>query len=225
MYGGASSFSLIGIVEWMNWEIDLPQLQSVKLGNEAFRRTRPFAMSNLTSLVSIEFGQWCFGGSDIYGGGASSFSLIGMIEWMKWEIDLPQLQSVKLGDNAFSSTGSFAMSNLTSLVSIEIGQRCFSSASSFSLIGMIEWMKWEIDLPQLQSVKLGGGAFSGASGRNTINEYPYNYNNTMTMRSRIGWGKEQHRSLIADVIHRKWKQFHVFRFGDSGEYLLFVVAN
>lgn len=41
-------------------------------------------MSNLTSLVSIEFGQWCFGGGkDFYGhwiGGASSFSLIGIIE-------------------------------------------------------------------------------------------------------------------------------------------------
>ena len=36
-------------------------------------------MSNLTSLVSIEFGQYCFGG-DEYGGGASSFSLIGIIE-------------------------------------------------------------------------------------------------------------------------------------------------
>ena len=41
-------------------------------------------MSNLTSLQSIEFGQWCFGGyKDNYGtiyGGASSFSLIGIIE-------------------------------------------------------------------------------------------------------------------------------------------------
>ena len=36
-------------------------------------------MSNLTSLVSIECGQWCFGGYN-YNGGASSFSLIGIIE-------------------------------------------------------------------------------------------------------------------------------------------------
>ena len=57
---------------------------------------------------------------------------------MELEIDLPLLQSVKLGDYAFSSTGSFAMSNLTSLVSIEFGVDCFNSASSFSLIGIIE---------------------------------------------------------------------------------------
>ena len=36
-------------------------------------------MSNLTSLQSIEFGVRCFGG-DKYGGGASSFTLIGLIE-------------------------------------------------------------------------------------------------------------------------------------------------
>ena len=40
-------------------------------------------MSNLTSLQSIEFGQWCFGGklynNEIHGG-ASSFSLIGIFE-------------------------------------------------------------------------------------------------------------------------------------------------
>ena len=175
-------------------------------------------MSNLPSLQSTEFGQWCFGGYN--SGGASSFSLIGIIEWIRWEIDLPQLQSVKMGDKAFSSTGSFAMSNLTSLQSIEFGQRCFSSASSFSLIGMIEWMKWEIDLPLLQSVKLGDRAFRGDSNRNTINEYPYNYNNIMIMMSRIGWGNTWNRSPIASVIHRKWKQLHVFRFSDSWEYVL-----
>ena len=58
--------------------IDLPLLQSVKLGGGAFRVAKSFAMSNLTSLQSIEFGQWCFGGYDGYG--ASSFSLIGIIE-------------------------------------------------------------------------------------------------------------------------------------------------
>ena len=53
-------------------------------------------------------------------------------------IDLPKLQSVKLGDYAFRMAKSFGMSNLTSLQSIEFGQRCFNSATSFSLIGIIE---------------------------------------------------------------------------------------
>ena len=191
-FNGANAFSLIGIIEWMKWEIDLPLLQSVKLGDKAFGNTGSFAMSNLTSLVSIEFGGGCFSGyydsaTWKWVGRAPSFSLIGIIEWMNWEIDLPQLQSVKLGDEAFQYTISFAMSNLTSLVSIEFGQRCFYWASSFSLIGRIEWMNWEVDLPLLQSVNLGKYAIGGDYNRKTIDEYPYNYNNTMIMKSDGNW--------------------------------------
>ena len=58
--------------EW-NDRIDLPSLQSIKLGNEAFQNTKPFVMTNLTSLESIEFGDYCFNSG-------SSFSLIGMNE-------------------------------------------------------------------------------------------------------------------------------------------------
>ena len=53
-------------------------------------------------------------------------------------IELPQLQSVRLGDNAFQNTKSFEMSNLTSLQSIDIGQKCFNGANAFSLIGIVE---------------------------------------------------------------------------------------
>ena len=52
----------------------------MKLGYSAFGNTGSFEMSNLTSLQSIEFGAGCFGGEGYYGGGASSFSLIGIIE-------------------------------------------------------------------------------------------------------------------------------------------------
>ena len=69
--------------EW-NDRIDLPSLQSITLGNEAFRNTPSFVMTNLTSLESIEFGNYCFGGyynaNWDYNNGASSFSLIGMID-------------------------------------------------------------------------------------------------------------------------------------------------
>ena len=105
-------------------------------------------MSNLTSLQSIVFGQWCFGGDKYHREGASSFSLTGIIERMKREIDLPLLQSVKLGDYAFWKTRSFGMSNLPSLQSIEFGYSCFGgylkqagtygSAKSFSLIGIVK---------------------------------------------------------------------------------------
>ena len=63
---------------------NLTCLEMLYIGDYAFQNTGSFEMSNLTSLVSIEFGQWCFGGyEDNYGtthGGASSFSLIGIIE-------------------------------------------------------------------------------------------------------------------------------------------------
>ena len=57
----------------MNSRIALPQLQSVKLGDYAFRNTKTIGMSNLVSLQSIEFGVECFNG-------ANAFSLIGMAE-------------------------------------------------------------------------------------------------------------------------------------------------
>ena len=57
----------------MNSRIALPQLQSVKLGDYAFRNTKTIGMSNLVSLQSIEFGVDCFNGANV-------FSLIGMIE-------------------------------------------------------------------------------------------------------------------------------------------------
>ena len=72
----------------MELRTDLPNLQSVKLGNYAFRSTETFAMTNLTSLQSIEFGQWCFGGrtevyecwGDYYQGyvGGAQFTLRGI---------------------------------------------------------------------------------------------------------------------------------------------------
>lgn len=46
-------------------------------------------------------------------------------------------------------------------------------------------MNNSIDLPQLQSIKLGDKAFRGDAERKTIDEYPYNYNATMIMKSRI----------------------------------------
>ena len=55
----------------------------MKLGDNAFRYTTSFAMSNLISLVCIEFGQECFGGDSYHGGGATSFSLNSGIERMK----------------------------------------------------------------------------------------------------------------------------------------------
>ena len=161
-FNGATSFSLICIIKRMNWEIDLPQLQSVKLGDYAFQNTKSFEVSILPSLQSIDIGQNCF-----YS--ASSYSLIGMNECTNWGIGISQLQSVRLGNEAFRLTTSIQLSNLASLQSLNIGQWCFGGyfngynhnggVPSFSLIGRIDNGKWFLDLPQLQTVILGNNAF------------------------------------------------------------------
>ena len=161
-FNAASAISLIGTVDRIIWRIGLPQLQSVKLNNNAFQNTKSFEMYNLTSLQSIDIGQNCF-----YS--ASSFSLIGMNEYTNWGIGLSQLQSVRLGNEAFRLTTSIQLSNLASLRSLNIGQWCFGGyfngynqnggVPSFSLIGRTDNGKWFLDLPQLQTVILGNNAF------------------------------------------------------------------
>ena len=62
--------------------IDLPQLQSVVFDKDAFQYAKTFEVSALTSLQSIDFGDWCFSGynDNNYDRGVSLFSLIGITE-------------------------------------------------------------------------------------------------------------------------------------------------
>ena len=46
------------------------------------------------------------------------------------------------------------------------------------------WTDYE-DLPKLQSIQLNDNALEGDDDRKTISSFPYNYNNTLTMRSEI----------------------------------------
>ena len=55
-----------------------------------------------------------------------------------------------------------------------------------------EWLnEWidDSDLPKLQSIQLASSALQGddSDDRKTISTEPYNYNNTLTMRSEIEW--------------------------------------
>ena len=51
---------------------------------------------------------------------------------------------------------------------------------------MIGWID-DSDLPKLQSIELGGFALYGdpTDGQKSISDPPYNYKNTLTMRSDI----------------------------------------
>ena len=58
-----------------------------------------------------------------------------------------------------------------------------------------EWLnEWidDSDLPKLQSIQLGVAALAGDSrdNRKTIRDEPYNYKNTLIMRSEIEWVDE-----------------------------------
>lgn len=115
----------------MKCRIDLPQLQSIKLGNQAFHHGGNFRMSNLPSLQSIYIGQDCFSGTYHngargYNGGALSLSLIGKNGTLNRRIDLPKLQSIIMENNAFKRARYFELSNLASMEYIEIGSGCFS---------------------------------------------------------------------------------------------------
>ena len=112
-----------------------------------------------------------------------------MSEW----IELPRLQSLNLGDNAFATCHS---------VVIESREENRSDP---------------LDLNQLQSIELGVGVLAGDSSdtRKTIQQAPYNYNNTLIMRSREEIDCSFPRSSSVGCIQRKRIQLYLRRFSDS----------
>ena len=77
----------------------------------------------------------------------------------------------------------------------------------------------ESDLPSLQSIQLGNNALQGDSGdkRKMIVEPPYNYRNTMTMRSGIS-RLCMNRPSFTNVLQRRTIQFPEHWIDHSREY-------
>lgn len=75
------------------------------------------------------------------------------------------------------------------------------------------------DLSKLQSIELEYSACRGDSdsSRTTMKNKPYNYKNTLTMRSRFVLRGVMARSPFLNQLQRKRKQFHMYWFCDSGE--------
>ena len=118
--------------------IDLPNLQSITLGNNTFRNSKEYCLYNLDSLETIEIGDERFGSVQ------------------RFEIDgLNRLKTIKIGINSFTQKKndwgddkwkSFHILNCESLESIQIGEYSFSDyAGDFELK----------NLPQLQSIQIG----------------------------------------------------------------------
>ena len=135
---------------------DYPQLQSVKLGGYAFYNTTSLVLNNLPSLQSIEVSNYCFHM-------AQSFILIGLDNELVWI-------------------------RRSSSTTISKTRRKYIQLCSFDCVW--EWLKRWIDdseLPKLQSIQLGTHALQGDGGddRKAISTQPYNWKNTLTMRSEI----------------------------------------
>ena len=81
-------------------------------------------------------------------------------------------------------------------------------------------MNDEIDLPTLQSLTIGSWSLQGdyRDNRKTISREPYNYKNTLRMRSNNEWDNDLNRSSFIDWDERRLEQFHVYRISDTGEY-------
>ena len=122
----------------MNNILDLPKLNTLSIGNEAFGNSTTFHLSNLNSFQSLNIG------NEMYNG-ISTFMIEG----------LSSLTSISIGSNSFTSmkngfgndiNKSFHILNCTKLESIEIGEYSFSDYG-----GQFELS----NLPQLQSIQIG----------------------------------------------------------------------
>ena len=118
--------------------IDLPNLQSITLGNNTFRKSKEYCLYNLDSLETIEIGDNCFGSVQ------------------RFKIDgLNRLKTIKIGSNSFTQnkndfgndkSKSFHILNCESLESIQIGEYSFSDfGGNFELK----------NLPQLKLIQIG----------------------------------------------------------------------
>ena len=136
-------------------------LKTLVIGNCLFWSVNRLELNNLTSLQSIYMGDWCFNR-------APSFSLTGLIDGLVW------------------------IHRSSSTTISQTGWVCFRWCS-FGCVW--EWLNgWidDSDLPKLQSIQLGWEALSGVwhDDRKMISNDPYNYKNTLTMRSEIEWVDE-----------------------------------
>lgn len=66
----------------------------------------------------------------------------------------------------------------------------------------MEWLNGYVDLPQLQSIYIGGYVLNGDNGddRKTTDELPFNYQNVLTMRS-IASEESVNRSSFVENVH------------------------
>ena len=113
---------------------------------------------------------------------------------------LPSLQTIDIGMRCFLWALSFSLTGLIDWMdwihrssSTTICQTGWKGIPCCSISCVWEWLNgWidDSDLPKLQSIQLNVFALQGDERLSTISDAPYNYKNTLTMRSEIEWNDE-----------------------------------
>ncbi|KAK8817791.1 hypothetical protein WA538_004505 [Blastocystis sp. DL] len=170
-------------------------LKRIVIGDECFGKVRVFELNGLDELESVVIGKESFTyaktDEEIWNSERSDGSYR--------IVNCPKLKSIQIGYETFEDYHSFELSNLPSLQSIDIGGWCFRWAPSFSLTDLPQLQSVNLgydafeyvhsivfeNLPKLQSIQLDDYALAGDDddNRKTINNEPYNYKNTLTMRN------------------------------------------
>ena len=105
-------------------------VKRIVIGNNSFRNVRVLNLYELNELESIRIGESSFQPIETYTRITtdSSFRIV----------NCPKVQSIQIGDYAFSDYVLFKLSNLPSLQFITIGKHCFKYVSSLSLASLID---------------------------------------------------------------------------------------
>ena len=104
--------------------------------------------------------------------------------------------------NVGRASKSFYLSNLSFLNSLIVGHEAFYECRRIVLESMNGWKNDEWDLPQLQSITLGWGAFNGDIS--TVKS------NTLIMKSMNDSDDWLMRSPFSISNQRRWLQFHSY---------------
>ena len=146
----------------------LDNLESIEIGDDCFESVQTFKIDGLNRLKTIKIGSNSFthNKNDIGNDKSKSFHIL----------NCESLESIQIGEYSFSDFGGeFELKNLPQLQSITLGYDTFrySLSTSFESIkhDRIKW--FNVDLPNLTSIKSVGGSFYNTRSLTLESIYQY----------------------------------------------------